>query len=93
MVIKNYCVKIIKMEFDNLYAKSELKLIVNNDIAGNMLNHAYLLCGQDDVLLNYFAKEFAKHILCDKAGCGACSTCGKIKCFHSVNFLLRKRTA
>ena len=72
------------MEFDNLYAKSELKLIVNNDIAGNMLNHAYLLCGQDDVLLNYFAKEFAKHILCDKAGCGACSTCGKIeKGFHS----------
>ena len=72
------------MEFDNLYAKSELKLIVNNDIAGNMLNHAYLLCGQDDVLLNYFAKEFAKHILCDKAGCGVCSTCGKIeKGFHS----------
>ena len=72
------------MEFDNLYAKSELKLIVNNDISENMLNHAYLLCGQDDVLLSYFAKEFAKHVLCDKSGCGVCSTCNKIeKGFHS----------
>ena len=71
------------MEFDNLYAKSELKLIVNNDIAGNMLNHAYLLCGQDDVLLNYFAKEFAKGILCQAHNNKPCENCKS--CIEYVN--------
>lgn len=67
------------MEFDNLYSKTELKHIVNNDLLENMLNHAYLLCGQDEVLLNYLAKQFAKHVLCSGGGCGACPTCNKIE--------------
>lgn len=67
------------MEFDNLYNKSELKLIVNNDISENMLNHAYLICGQDEVLLKHLAKQFAKNVLCENLGCENCLTCNKIE--------------
>ena len=67
------------MEFCDLYSKSELKNIVNNDIDKNMLNHAYLLCGQDEIYLSYLAKEFAKNILCVSSGCGVCPACIKIE--------------
>ena len=84
LVIKNYCVKIIKMEFNNLYKDSSLKLIISNDIKESMLNHAYLLCGQDEVYLNYLAKQFAKQVLCESEGCNNCSTCLKVeKAVHS----------
>lgn len=69
----------IKMEFSNIYNLSEVKLIINNDLKEGMLNHAYLLCGQDEVLLNHYAKQFAKQVLCDNAGTDGCSTCVKIE--------------
>lgn len=72
------------MEFNNLYNNSELKNIVNNDIKNNMLNHAYLLCGQDEVLLKYLAKQFAKNVLCENNLCNSCLVCNKIeKGIHS----------
>lgn len=68
-----------KMEFCDLYNKSDLKNIVNNDLQKNMLNHAYLLCGQDELYLSYLAKEFAKNVLCEQFGCNGCATCSKIE--------------
>lgn len=80
----NYYDKMNKMEFNNLYNKSELKILINNDLQLNMLNHAYLLCGQDEIYLNYLAKQFAKNVLCAELGCNNCSTCNKIeKNIHS----------
>lgn len=67
------------MEFCDLYSKSELKNIVNNDLDKNMLNHAYLLCGQDEVYLNYLAKEFAKNVVCPNSHCNTCSVCKRIE--------------
>lgn len=67
------------MEFCGLYSKSEIKNIVNNDISRGMLNHAYLLCGQDELYLTYLAKEFAKNVLCASGGQDNCSVCTKIE--------------
>lgn len=63
LVIKYKCVKILTMDFCNLYTKSVVKDIINTDIKENMLNHAYLLCGQDQIYLEYLAKEIAKDVI------------------------------
>ena len=62
LVIKYKCVKIL-MDFCNLYTKSVVKDIIKTDIKENMLNHAYLLCGQDQIYLEYLAKEIAKDVI------------------------------
>lgn len=67
------------MEFGNLYLTSKLKTIADADLKSNMLNHAYLLFGQDEIYLNYLAKQFAKHVLCKNNICGVCPTCKKIE--------------
>lgn len=51
------------MDFCNLYTKSIVKEIINTDMKENMVNHAYLLCGQDQIYLEYLAKEIAKDII------------------------------
>lgn len=67
------------MEFGNLYLTSKLKTIADADLKSNMLNHAYLLFGQDEIYLNFLAKQFAKHVLCKNNICGVCPTCKKIE--------------
>ena len=70
----------VKMESISLYKNSNLQGILQADIENNMLNHAYLLYGQDEGVLNGFAVQMAKHILCEQGSpCNICDVCDNIE--------------
>lgn len=54
------------MQDNLLYKNSELQSVLHADLANNMLNHAYLLYGQNEAVLNEFASSMAKDILLHK---------------------------
>lgn len=69
-----------KMESISLYKNSNLQSILQADIENNMLNHAYLLYGQNEEVLNGFAVQMAKHILCEQGSpCDICDVCDNIE--------------
>ena len=73
------------MKFVNLFNDCKLNNIINMDKQNQTVSHAYLLCGQDEIYLNYLANELARKLLTDdhNEDCG-CSTCKKITNFiHS----------
>ncbi len=77
----------MKSVLNNIYKSSFAYTIINKDIQNNMLNHAYLLSGDDDALNKFFCVEIAKHILCgnDDAPCDECVTCKKISHSNCVD--------
>ena len=67
------------MDFINLFESSKLNNIIMQDKNNNTISHAYMLCGQDELYLNYLAVELARRILTDNHNENCmCSTCQKI---------------
>lgn len=73
------------MNFINLFEDCKLNSILLKDINNNTISHAYMLCGQDELYLNYLANEVCRRLLTTghNETC-TCSTCQKIsKGIHS----------
>lgn len=67
------------MDFINLFDSSKLNNLIVQDKNNNTISHAYMLCGQDELYLNYLAKELSRKILTDNHSENCmCSTCQKI---------------
>lgn len=65
---------------EKLYLDSNLHKVMEKDIAGKMLNHAYLLISTDRNLVNEYAKCVACQIMCDeKKPCFECIACRRVK--------------
>lgn len=62
----------------NIYLKSHIHKIIQNDLQNNMLNHSYMLISTDKLLINEFARLVAQEIMCEQ-NCGVCPTCLKIQ--------------
>ena len=66
--------------FDYLYKNSKCNMIVQNDLANAMLNHAYLIVCEDSCKASDFALSIASTILCEseKRPCFNCVICNKV---------------
>lgn len=66
--------------FDYLYKNSKCNMIVQNDLANAMLNHAYLIVCEDSCKASDFALSIASTILCEseEKPCFNCVICNKV---------------
>lgn len=68
------------MEVSEFYLHSSIHKIISSDLTANMLNHCYLISSADKMLLDEYAINMAKEILCldTNKPCGKCINCEKI---------------
>ena len=74
------------MDLTEIYKKSSLYNLIENDKKNNMLSNAYILYGENEERLKNYSINFAKQILCssDISPCDNCNVCLKInKNVHS----------
>lgn len=66
------------MDYCEFYSNSKLCNLIKSDCNNNTIGHAYILCGQDELLLSYFAKQVAKQILTNHSENCECAVCANI---------------
>lgn len=70
------------MSWDKIIDQSRVVATLRGAIAGGRVAHAYLFRGPDGVGKRAVAIEFAKTLLCDRAGdepCDTCRSCSKVE--------------
>jgi DNA polymerase-3 subunit delta' len=67
------------MGFNSIFGHEKQKNLLLSFLRKERLPHAFLFAGQDGIGKKKVAREFIKHILCEKGnGCGACRACIKV---------------
>ena len=82
------CVKILCMDFIDLYKLSQTHKVLSQDIRSNMLSHCYLINSKDRVFLSKLCLFAVKELYCmsDSKPCDICVNCQKIEHSNMVDF-------
>ena len=68
-----------KVDFCDLYTKSNIYKIISEDIKKGMTSHAYLFCAKDEMTAKYITHAVSKHLMCPNKASDNCSVCERIE--------------